>query len=893
MILNEREKRTNEMDKTYKQKEKDLEDIQKLIDEATKTLQEKEDDITFRLSKLAMREKEYNGLLNNLEIKEKELLVKEETLKEREQVEIQKILDEHNHNLDAKKHEFELEVEQKRKAVDEELEQRAFELKKKEAEIGHREEKLAKKEQTLEKKSEKLRGMEENFQSKQKDLKEQEKLLRTREKNLEDERKQLLVEKEELVDYKSGLEKIRSTNEEQLLKIREEKDQLRVTEEERSEHLRLQTELRQELENCRVQKEKILMDAEDLKQLRETFEKEWEELDEKRAEVEKELKDLFQSREKFEKLKEAEQERLQKKKLELEEEIKREFENLNFAKETSAARLEHEKSVLEEQIQTERSQMLRDFELKKKELESDMQSKLEERESDLCNKKKIFEDEKERELGNINSLRELARREMEEMKQERLLMEKEKDEFFSNKKHLEEEQVGIQKDIDQLMLLSQKLKEQRDKLTNESERFISFVEKQGGCSNCGEFTREFVLKDMQYLSEMENLEIPDTKFSVDDKKRVNRDVEASEGQKADALPDVGSITPVSAGTMSWLRKCTSKIFNLSPSKKGEVHHVSDVEQSKASEDGSLAVNHVNDVDQSKASGGNDLDEVSHAAASPVDVLGLPSGQDISVEEQSNINSKDAEDSHPSDLRSGKRKVQKRRRPKINRTRTMKGVVKEAGAILGLDLERHENEQQNGNAEDSSHTNLDSREETGVAERGRRGNGRKRNRITNDVGENEGYSDSVNENQQRRRRHKPAGAVEQSLGQPRYNFRRTKGRSTVAAPGDSRDQNEDRVNEVGGGDRQQTDHALSVTIASGNGGSAHLVQCGSEANMEDTTKELAPQTTLSEEVNGTPERVWDISNGNDGNDVEGKEDDGEYEHPGEVSMGKKLWTFFTT
>ncbi|KAK4745094.1 hypothetical protein SAY87_011406 [Trapa incisa] len=56
-------------------------------------------------------------------------------------------------------------------------------------------------------------------------------------KNLEAERKQLLVE--ELVDYKAGLEKIRSTLEEQLLKIHEEKDQLRVTEE-RSEHLHLQ-----------------------------------------------------------------------------------------------------------------------------------------------------------------------------------------------------------------------------------------------------------------------------------------------------------------------------------------------------------------------------------------------------------------------------------------------------------------------------------------------------------------------------------------------------------------------------------------------------------------------------------------------------------------------------
>ncbi|KAK4794839.1 hypothetical protein SAY86_012833 [Trapa natans] len=104
------------------------------------------------------------------------------------------------------------------------------------------------------------------------------------------------------------------------------------------------------------------------------------------------------------------------------------------------------------------------------------------------------------------------------------------------KEWLEEEQVGIQKDIDQLMLLSQKLKEQRENLTKEREPIISFSEKQSSGNNC----------DMQYLSEMENLEIPHSNFLVDNQQQISQDAETLEGQKADASPNVGSMTPVNA-----------------------------------------------------------------------------------------------------------------------------------------------------------------------------------------------------------------------------------------------------------------------------------------------------------------------------------------------------------
>lgn len=74
----------------------------------------------------------------------------------------------------------------------------------------------------------------------------------------------------------------------------------------------------------------------------------------------------------------------------------------------------------------------------------------------------------------------------------------------------------------------------------------------------------------------------------------------------------------------------------------------------------------------------------------------------------------------------------------------------------------------------------------------------------------------------------------------------------------------------------------------------MLQLKTAADMVDKNVDpanLAEDTELSEEVNGTPEYVDEDENGS--TIYEDEDDYDESEHPGQASIGKKLWTFFTT
>ncbi|CAJ2669280.1 unnamed protein product [Trifolium pratense] len=920
-ILNEREQRANEIDRICRQKGQDLEEAQKNIDAANVTLRSKEDDVNSRLAAITLNEKECDSMRLKLDLKEKELSEWEEKLNAREKVEIQKLVDEHSAVLDVKKQEFESELDEQRKSFEEGLRNRLVEVEKKEGEVNHTEEKVAKREQALEKKAEKLKEKENEYEVKVKALKEREKSIMSEEKDLGKEKDKIESEREELLNLKAEVEKLRANNEEELLRINEETNRLQVTEEERSDYLRLQSQLKHEIDQYRLQKELLIKEADDLRQQKETFEREWDELDLKRADVEKELKNVLQQKEDILKLQQNEEEKLNNEKKATEDYLQRELETLKLAKESFAAEMELEKLSLAEKAQNEKNQMLLDFEMRRKELEADMQNQLEQKEKDLLETRKLFEEKRESELSNINFLREVANREMEEMKHQRSKLEKEKQDADENRKHVESQRIEIQEDIDVLVDLNKKLKNQREQFIKERRRFIDVVEKLRSCQNCGEMISEFVLSDLQSSADIENLEVPSLPKLAGDITQGGSDINLdSSRQNTGVSPANDTKSPVLGGTVSWLRKC-SKIFKISPIKKIE----SDVDSLRDVD--TLPIKNTNEDSPANIPGTENEAELSFAIANDSfdalrvqndnDITEVEADHDPSIDNQGNIETNAPDDLQPPDSKVGQQKPGRGRgRARVKRTQTVKAVLKEAEAILGKSkaaeavpgesVDDRETDFPNGNAEDSANMDSESQKPSGKRSTA---NLRKRNRVqTSQVtasehegDASEGHSDIPG--QRKKRRQKAAAPPSQTAGETRYNLRRPKTGATTSSVRGVSGGGKESEGEVGrvkdGG--ATTSHSVGITNEDG-GGIGHDQKVGE--TQDDYTRTFASNMALSEEVNGTADDAAENhdaeykseSRGEDAGPVDDDDEnefDEDYQHPGETSVGKKFWKFLTT
>ncbi|KAE8657473.1 Nuclear matrix constituent protein-related, putative isoform 6 [Hibiscus syriacus] len=762
----------------------------KNIDLSTLKLKEMEDDIGKRFADLVSKEKEVESMRSTLEAKGKDLVALEEMLTARERVEIQKLIDEQRVILDSKMQEFELELEEKRKSVDEELESKIHEVKQQEAEVNHKK-KIGK--------------------------------------------QKLYTTRENLQALKDEIDKIGSETSQQELRIREESLKLKITEQERAEHIRLQSELKLQIVNCRCQEELLLKEHEDLKQQMENLRN----------------SGMFW--------------------------MKKELKSLCCKSKLTKTR----KKDLQERIDT-------------------------------------FEEVKERELASLRCSKEDAGREGEELKSARRAVEREKNEVVVNRDKLKEQQLEMQKDIDQLGILSSRLKDQRQLFIRERHSFL-------------------------------NLEIPLPRLADE---TLSCHQGGSGVTNIKRSPEVDAAYPESAGRISWLRKCT-KIFNISPTKRNESKDdgpsmltAAEAGAGIQEEPGELCLGIPGDSIHNQLLQPNTARELGDESVPSAD-------QSFSESKVQEI----PEDSLQSEQKSDHRNHRKpRRKPKsgLGRTRSVKAVVEDAKLFLGKFPEGPEPSTR-VQPHETSHI---SEESAGVSSHTAKGararsNARKRQLPQNskvselNAADSEGHSESVTAGGRRKRQQTVAPGLP-TPGENRYNFRRSRDlntmvhakinmkdnknppqhRSTVTvtataiAAQASSDVSKTRKEPDEGGlegeadtenrrnRKEPDDGSLEGEVDTGNRRS-NLAQVTALKRVEileskaikiktsvdvdnDTAAKSVENVDLIEKVNVTAENGDEDESGDKINeDDEEYEDDDEIEHPGDVSIGKKIWTFFTS
>ncbi|XP_061339258.1 protein CROWDED NUCLEI 3 [Gastrolobium bilobum] len=929
--LGEREEMSIEAEKNLKQRERDLEVLERNIDSSNSLLKEKEAEISRRVADLVVEEKKVDSLKLMLEMKEKELLALELKLSARESEGIQKLLGEQKDTLDLKMQQFELEMEQKRKSLVEEFSSKKEALEQMEAEVNHREKKVGKEEQALSKKAERIKEQNKELEAKLKSLKEKEKNMKIKEKELEKEKQQLLADRESLENLNVELGKIKAEISQQELQIWQESENLKVTEDERSEHSRLQLELKQEIEHTRSQKDFLIKEAENLREERQRFEKEWEVLDEKRAEISREQHEIDVERERLRKLLHTEEERLKRQEQDMQDHIKKELEKLELEKESFKDSMKQEELLLSEKVKNEKAQMLQDFESKTRNLENEIQKRQEDMEKDMQERERKFQEEMERELNNINVLKDVTEKEWEVVKSEGTRLENERKELESNKQHLKSGQREMHEDSEMLMNLSQKVKKERERLVAERKHFLALVEKLRSCKGCGEVVRDFVVSDLQLPECKERVVISSPTSPV----LNNRPLKNSQDNVAASdLNYSGSVRPV-----SWLRKCTSKFFILSPNKRTDSVSASDMA-------GTSPLSDVN-VNTEKVDGPASLPNIGArvtlgerqlaggVACPSLDTPHLQSDNIVrevddehspSIDDHSYVDSMVGgcpDDSQQSVPKLGRPRPGRKNKSGISRTRSVKAVVEEAKEFLGKASEEIENASlQSLNTDRINEDSIEdsSRTEKAIGNARRKRQRAHTSRITEsepNTGDSEGHSDSITAGGRRKKRQTVAPPA-QVTGEKRYNLRRHKTAGKISSTQDLSNGTKSVKKEAAGG-KLEVDKSPEVVIGASSVVAEDNVQATSQVQVSTVkTVELfsddrvvrfeVPRDIIDDngaatnsvdrvEENGTPEygdedgsTIYEVENNNE--EEEEEEEEGE-EHPGEVSIGKKILKFFTT
>ncbi|KAL5208294.1 hypothetical protein ABZP36_032729 [Zizania latifolia] len=782
--LNDREERANKNDKLSKIKQGELEETKKTLESTKATLKMKEDDINKTLDELHSQEEEAESKHMTLEERERKLAEREEKVSTREKVGLEKLLEEHNVKLESKRRDFELQLENERKSFEEMLKQKEGDLVQREKDVRSWEDKLSTNEQSLNESKKKMEEWQNDLDTKSKALKKWEISLKNDEKQLLEQKLQIDNERKQAEMYKVELESLRAIIVGEKEKILQEQNNLKVTEEERKEHIMLTAQLKKEIDEHRMWSNSLSEETEDLRNQRQKFEEEWEQLDEKRTHLEEEAKKLNNEKMNLERWCDNEEKRLKDTEDEMDRKYKEQRENLALKEKALMDNIHHQCLENDELLKIERADLQRNVHLHKHELEMEMEKKqarkereLEEKENELNKKMEFVENELKRasELNESKILKILL---------EKKQLQRGKEVLVEDMQKLETDKADIRRDIDSLNVLSKSLKERREAYNRDRNDLIDMLEKYKVCKNCGITIFEGL--DALALKDSTDIEYPSLAVEGDDRS-PNPDTLA---QETGALVNSG-------GRLSLLQKC-SRIFKFSPRKKAEQSSEQQagkntdfgtrLEEASESDDDyeptpvyQVVHNSFNAKDLPTEGGAFENEESERQdiaddvqmessvgiADNYVDIHGTQSFDgiiDVAIDttiaavEQ---NGKDWAVIHEIDLEPGTSKQGQQQQNRDGRAKGVKrshSVVEDAKGILGNFDEKNDGQ----------------RDSVAVG-------GTRKRRFAGDE-DSEAHSESVSLGGQRHNRHQTAAAVTQAPGEKRYNLRRTTDANAAEAGG---------------------------------------------------------------------------------------------------------------
>ncbi|KAF8012304.1 hypothetical protein BT93_I0444 [Corymbia citriodora subsp. variegata] len=601
-LLNQREgyifTRSQELD----QLEKELEASRANIEKQRGALNDEKSDLELRVASLVEREQDLLRKEVSLNQKEQELLVLQEKLASKESADIQKVTANLEAVLRSRKAEFESKMEMKRKLVEDEIEakQRAWELR--EMDITQQEDQLREREHDLGIQIRSLTEKEKEVKERSDNLDAREKKLASAEADFELRKDMLQKEKEGINNLKQDLEKSLDLLEDKKQQVDSAKDKLEVMKNETSELSVLELKLKEELDRVRAEKLEVMVEADKLKLEKGKFETEWESIDEKREELKKDAERIAEERVAVAKFLKDERESLKIEKDAMRNQYKQDVELLRVEREEFMNRMVQERSEWFSKIQQERADFLLEIEVQKRELEDCIEKRREELESSLRDREKAFEEEKKNELQRINSLKEVADKELDRVALEMKRLESERMEINLDRERRDREWAELQNSIEELKLQRQKLERQRELLHTDREEICTHIEQMNKLEDLKLALDRKAVEMQQSVSESRLMKIsgkrhPKQLTAVNNNNSHLDDrvyeVGHVNGPNSPTLQKAGHSSSPSSASFSWIRRYSDLLF-----KSSEKPHLACEKEPPTSKNGEQATPMVRQPDLS-------------------------------------------------------------------------------------------------------------------------------------------------------------------------------------------------------------------------------------------------------------------------------------------------------